>query len=145
MNKFERTYQIDNSREADGPREKHHSIELTDREHLERLGVRFPTEPRLGVKFNSGLGYRPPEETNLTPALKDKKALAEKIAKETNVIDIRNVPLSIPVNIEVPILEKQIQEKGMRSHEKVKSKSPKGKPKKDNSKANAAAVEVIQE
>lgn len=33
---FEKNYVIDNSRDADGPREKHHKIELSDREHVER-------------------------------------------------------------------------------------------------------------
>ncbi|CAB4132283.1 hypothetical protein UFOVP256_14 [uncultured Caudovirales phage] len=115
MNKFERTYQIDNSREADGPREKHHSIELTDREHLERLGVKFSDDP-LYVKFNTELVYRPPEEGYLTPALKEKKALAEKITKDTKVIDL---------------------------NEKSKSKTTKRKPKKNNSKSNAAAVAKV--
>lgn len=37
MSDFERRYVIDNSRGADGPREKHHTIELSDIEHRERL------------------------------------------------------------------------------------------------------------
>jgi hypothetical protein len=37
MNKFEKIYVIDNSREADGPRERDYSIELSDQEHLQRL------------------------------------------------------------------------------------------------------------
>ena len=114
---FEKNYQIDNSREADGPREKHHSIELTDREHLERLGVKF-NDPPSYVKFNTELVYRPPEEAKLTPALKAKKALAEKITKDTKVIDL---------------------------NEKSKSKTPKRKSKKNNSKPNAAAVAQVQD
>ena len=117
MNGFEKRYQIDNSREADGPREKNHSIELTDREHLERLGVKF-NDPPSYVKFNTDLVYRPPEEAQLTPALKEKKALAEKITKETKVIDL---------------------------NAKSKSKTIKSKPKKNNSKSNSAAVEKVQD
>ena len=34
---FEKVTKIDNSREADGPRENNYTIELSDKEHRERL------------------------------------------------------------------------------------------------------------
>lgn len=102
---------IDNSRESDGPREKHYSIELPDREHLEKLGVKF-MEDIGDVKFV----HRPVEDMKMTPLLKNKKELAEKLSKEIKVIDL---------------------------YETSKSKAIKRKPEKNNSKSHAAAVEKV--
>ena len=58
------------------------------------------------------------KRASLTPALKEKKALAEKITKDTKVIDL---------------------------NEKSKSKTTKRKPKKNNSKSNEAAMAKVQD
>jgi hypothetical protein len=78
---FERNYQIDNSREADGPREKHLRIELTDREHMEKL-ERF--RPKLVYKSlieNSTL------LDDSTPLGKKYKK-AKEFTKDTKVINL---------------------------------------------------------
>lgn len=74
---FERITKIDNSREADGPREKHYSIELTDKEHRERLEA-------------AKLIYKPPPPVEeMTPELKKKFEKAQELTKETKVIKLK--------------------------------------------------------
>ncbi len=73
---FERITVIDNSREADGPREKHHTIELSDREHRERLEAKFVYVP-------------PPPVEDMSPALKAKFNKARELTKDTKVIKLK--------------------------------------------------------
>ena len=70
----------------DEPREKHHSIELSDKEYMENMIISKP-------------------------------------------------PL-IPMKLDMPILEKQIAEKGMHPNETGKNKTTKRKPKRIHSKSN---------
>lgn len=74
---FEKRTMIDNSREADGPREKHYSIELTDKEHMEKLEA-------------TRLVYRPiPKEENMNPELKEKFDKARELTKDTKIIKLK--------------------------------------------------------
>jgi len=52
-------------------------------------------------------------------------------------------PPPIPMKLDMPILEKQIAEKGMHPNEKSKSKTSKKKPNKVHSKSNRTAVEKV--
>lgn len=52
-------------------------------------------------------------------------------------------PPPIPMKLDMPILEKQIAEKGMHPNEKSKSKTVKGKSKKNDSKSKRTAVEKV--
>lgn len=126
MSAFERTYQIDPSREQSIQTEKHPSIELSD----EMLAA--------------GWVYREPckVDANSPEYLKQKQALAELLCKETKVITLNNEPPPIPMNLEMPILEDTIR-KG-KKNAKSKSKSTARKPKKDSSKSNRPAVESLQ-
>ena len=54
-------------------------------------------------------------------------------------------PPLVEVKLVMPILEKQIKEKGMHPNEKSKSKTPNRKSKKVPTKSNKAAVEKVQE
>jgi hypothetical protein len=74
---FERRTVIDNSREVEGLREKHYSIELTDKEHMERLEA---------AKFV----YKPPsKEGEMNPAQKDKFEKVRKITKDMKTINLK--------------------------------------------------------
>ncbi len=106
-------------REEDHPRERYPSIELSDKEHLEKL--------------------TPP----MSAALKEKFDKARNLIKDIKVTEIRNEPPSIPMKLEMPILEKAIK-KGNKDA-KRKSKSPASKPKKNDSKPHKAAVARIQD
>jgi len=75
---FERITKIDNSREADGPREKDYSIELTDQQHREKL------------EAQTKLVYKPPvEDGDMTPALKEKFEKARDLTKDTKVTKLK--------------------------------------------------------
>lgn len=79
---FEKRYVIDNSREADGPRERHYHIELSDKEHLERI-----SPPMISKETrNAGFVYKPPvaDDDSLSPALKAKFEIARNPTKDTN-------------------------------------------------------------
>lgn len=86
MSSFEKRYVIDNSREADGPRERVHTIELSDKDHLERL-----LPPQVSKEMEDArFVYKPPvDEEAMSPALKEKFEKARKITKDTKVIDLR--------------------------------------------------------
>ncbi len=101
MTGFERIYQTDPSREYSQGYEKHPSIEMSDEDY---------------IKSKTQLVYKPPIESEMTPALKEKFEKAKRITKDTKVIDLRG------------------------KDEKSKSKSAKGKPKKNNSKPLKSAV-----
>lgn len=73
---FERITVIDNSREADGPREKHHTIELSDREHRESFEAKLVYVP-------------PPPVEEMSPALKEKFNKARELTKDTKVIKLK--------------------------------------------------------
>ncbi|CAB4133896.1 hypothetical protein UFOVP264_60, partial [uncultured Caudovirales phage] len=74
---FEKLTKIDNSREVDGPREKHQTIELSDKEHMERL------------QAATKLVYRPPPPVEeMSPEMKKKYEKAVEITKENNVIKL---------------------------------------------------------
>lgn len=49
-------------------------------------------------------------------------------------LPIRNQPPKIPMKLQMPILEKQIKEKGMHPDEKSTSKSPKSNAKRNSTK-----------
>lgn len=116
---FERNYVIDNLREIDGPREKHHKIELSDRDHRERLQPTLIISKELQ---DAGFVYKPPiEEDAMSPALKEKFEKARKLTKDTKVVDIR------------------------KKDAKSKSKSTERKSKKIHSKSKRSAVEKVQE
>jgi hypothetical protein len=93
-------------REFDVAREKHPSIELSDIEYMKKMEELKPK-----------LVYRPPSEMEMTPALKEKMAIAIELTKDTKVINL---------------------------NEKIKSKRSKSAVKKNNSKSNTAAVASIQ-
>lgn len=117
---------IGNNRERDYPREANTSIELSDKEYLERNGF-----VRTGhfVKFNDkrhfndellkvskemeqeGWVYRePPPEESMSTALKEKFMKAKNIAQDIQVTDLRPAePPPIPMNLEMPKLEKAIK------------------------------------
>lgn len=137
MSNFERTYQIDPSREKEHQREMHPSIELSDEEYLARKeflrtgnyvkfnkGPKFDDTPiKLAKQMEeAGFVYKEPvmDEDSMSPALKEKFEKARKITKDTKVIDLR------------------------KKDAKSKSKSPKSKAKKDNPKPNSAAVAQVQ-
>lgn len=65
----------------------------------------------------------------------------EEYIRRKEVITLHNEPPSIPMNLEMPILEETIK-KG-KKNEQSKIKSTKGKPKKTNPKSNKAAVANI--
>lgn len=117
MNKFEKSYVIDNSREADGPRERNYSIELSDREHLERL-----QPPKVSKEMEeAGFVYKPPiEEESMSLALKEKFEKARKLTKDTKAIKLGE------------------------NNAKSKSKSIKSKTKKNNPKSNKPAMASVQ-
>ena len=73
---FERITKIDNSREADGPREKHHSIEMSDKDHRESLEVKLVYRP-------------PPPEEKMNPELKEKFKIARDLTKDTQVTKLK--------------------------------------------------------
>jgi hypothetical protein len=54
-------------------------------------------------------------------------------------------PPAISMKLDMPILEKQIAEKGMHPDEKSKNKTPKRKSKKVHSKSNRSAMEKVQD
>ena len=122
MSDFEKIFQIDDCREKSHQRERHTSIELSDREQLERLGVRF-TFNAAELDREVKLVYKPPvtDEESMSPALKKKLETARNITKDTQVIDLR------------------------KKDAKIKSKSTSRKPKKDNSSCNIPAMESVQE
>jgi hypothetical protein len=74
---FERITKIDNSREADGNREKHHRIEITDKEHMEKM--------EASIK----LVYRPPIPEQMSPELKKKFEKAQELTKDMKVKKIK--------------------------------------------------------
>lgn len=81
-----RRYVIDNSREADVPRERDYTIELSDKEHRERL------QPRVGKEMeDAGFTYRDPasEDSNMTKFMKNKFDNANKLTKDTQTINLR--------------------------------------------------------
>jgi len=84
---FEKITKIDNSRESDGPREKHVSIEMTDQQHREKLEAMKPTG--MAVKFNTSFVYRPPTPEEMSPECREKWELAEKLTKDTKVIKLK--------------------------------------------------------
>ena len=98
--------------EKEFPREKHDTIELSDREHADRMFV----------KFNSN---------------------ATALLNNGTVGVIVSEPPPIPMKLEMPELEKAIREG--KKNAKGKSKSPKRKPKKNNSQPHAPAVETVQD
>lgn len=113
---FERRYVIDRSRESDGPRERHHSIELSDRDHLERL-----LPPIVSKELEeAGFIYKHPIQSEMPTELKEKFEKAKKITKDTKVIDSR------------------------KKDAKSKSKIIKSKSKKTNSKSNRTTVARLQ-
>lgn len=86
MNDFERVYQIDPFREENLSIEKNLTIELSDREHLERL------YPQVTKKMaEAGFIYRPhaSEDSNMTECLKKKFEKAKQITKDTKTINLR--------------------------------------------------------
>lgn len=135
MSDFERVYQIDPSREAHHPREKHPSIELSDREYLQtRVSKEMEQE---------GWVYRePPPEESMSPALKEKFKKARKICQDTKVIDLTAEPPPIPMNLEMPELEKAIKEG--KKNERKKNKAPTKRTKKANPKSNEPAMADVQ-
>lgn len=74
---IEKITKIDNSREADRPREKHVSIELTDQQHRENL------------EAAAKLVYIPPKEEEMSPNLQEKFKKAQELTKETKVIKLK--------------------------------------------------------
>ena len=58
-------------------------------------------------------------------------------------ITIRNQPPPIPMKLDMPILKKQIDEKGMNPNEKGTCKASKKKPKRVSTKSNKTAVEKV--
>lgn len=159
MSDFERVYQIDPSREAHVQREKHASIELYDREYLEKKGfilsdhhVKFNTGPKFDdtplrvskEMEQEGWVYKePPSEQAMSPALKEKFKKARKICQETKIKTLTEVgPPPIPMKLEMPELEKAIR-KG-KNNEKSTSETPKKKASKANSRANKSAMENLQ-
>lgn len=99
---FERRMVIDNSREADGPRERVDRIEMTDQEHKEKLEAMQPKKDGilspewmcrlkdpLYVKFNGDMVYRPPDLEKMSPELREKWEKAQELTKDTKVIKLK--------------------------------------------------------
>ncbi len=101
------------------PRERDHTIELSDKEHLEKLRP-ISSEPlKVSKEFEeAGLIYKRPgnQEDSMSPALKEKFELARKLCKDTQIIDLKD------------------------SNAKSKSKSAKSKSKKVSAKSNKTAM-----
>ncbi len=114
---------MSSEREEDIARERHPTIELSDLEHLERLGVKFCDDSPIKVSKDmeqAGFVYKEPvSEEAMSPALKKKFEKARQLTKDTKVIDLR------------------------KKDAKNKSKSPASKPKKNDRKPNKAAVASI--
>lgn len=159
MSTFEKIYQIDPERERDHQREKHPSIELSDKEYLENKGfvitgnfVKFNNKPHFDdepIKVSKemeqeGWIYRePPPKDLMSPALKEKFKKARKICQDTKVIDLQPAePPKIPMNLEMPKPEKTIKES--KRNAKSKSKNTKEKSKRNNSKSNKSAMANLQ-
>lgn len=109
MSSFERIYQTDPSRESHIERERC-CIEMSDQEYLERLML-------SREMLDAGYVFNPPDESTMSPALKEKFELAKKLTKE--------------------ILPRKKDEKN-------KNKVSKKTTKKVHSKSNSPTVESIQ-
>ncbi len=109
MSDFEIIYQTDPSTEKIEALEKHISIELSDE------------------MIKAGWIYLEPckVDEHSSKYLKQKHASAEALCKESFTITLHNEIPKIPMNLEMPILEKQIKEKGMHAKRKIISKKGK--------------------
>lgn len=164
-NGFERVYQIDPSREKDHQREKHTSIELSDHEHLIRLGcvptghyVKFNDKPHFDdepLKVSKemeqeGWVYKePPPEDAMSPALKEKFKKARKICQDTKVVTINGSEapkIEMPIDPDILTKYKFSDDvvKG-KKNERKKGKAPAKRTKKANTKSNEPAVADVQE
>jgi hypothetical protein len=156
MSQFEKIYQIDSEREKYQSMDKHPSIELSDQEYLSKFvpsgqyvkfnrSTEFDDSPlKVSKKMEeAGWVYREPckVDEHSSEVLKQKHALAEALCKESFTIILNNEPPPIPMNLDMPRLEKAIKEG--KKNAKSKSKSTKGKSKKDNPKSNKPAMESI--
>lgn len=137
MSNFERIYQIDPSREANHPREKHPSIELSDADYYATL------QPKVRKDMEeAGFVYKPPvEEESMSPALKEKFKKARKICEDTKTITQIGPP-PIPMKLDMPELEKAIREG--KKNERKKNKAPAKRTKKANSQSDQPAVASLQ-
>lgn len=148
MNDFERTYQIEPSREANYKREMHLSIELSDEERIEKPRFIFNQDEfnkemeeverayrEIGIILLKSL--RANYSTEMHPSI---EIFSEESAEKKQFISNQD---KFKKEIEDVELEKTIN-KG-KKNAKIKSKSIKGKFKKANTKSNKPAVESIQE
>lgn len=120
-NTFERTYQIDPSRELDHKREKHSSIEISDEEYMKRKSCTGNFVKVSKDMEKEGWVYRKIlPENEMCPALKEKFKKARELTKDTKVIELRS------------------------KDEKSSSKTTKRKPKKANPKSYTSTVASIQ-
>lgn len=99
---FERRTVIDNSREADGPRERVDRIEMTDQEHREKLEAMQPKKDGilspdwqcrlkdpLYVKFNGEPVFKLPDLDKMSPELREKWEKTQELTKDTKVIKLK--------------------------------------------------------